>query len=84
MCIFAMESIILFNVVTNKEGMADAVLVRALEPIDGIEGMRIRRGNKTDNLTKGPGVLTQAMGIKSSMTGLDLLGDKVWCVLWQS
>ncbi len=68
----------LFNVVTNIEGMADAVLVRALEPIDGIEAMQNRRGNKTDNLTKGPGVLSQAMGIRSSMTGLDLLGDKIW------
>ncbi len=68
----------LFNVVTNKAGMADAVLVRALEPIDGVEAMQKRRGNKTDNLTKGPGVLTQAMGIESSMTGLDLLGDKIW------
>lgn len=68
----------LFNVVTNKREMADAVLVRALEPVDGIEAMGRRRGNKTDNLTKGPGVLTQAMGIESSMTGLDLLGDEIW------
>jgi len=67
----------LFNVVTNFEGMADAVLVRALEPISGIQGMQARRRN-SDNLTKGPGVLTKAMGIESSMTGLDLLGDDVW------
>ncbi len=67
----------LFNVVTNNEGLADAVLVRALEPIDGVEEMKLRRENRA-NLTTGPGVLTQAMGIKSSMTGLDLLGDSIW------
>ncbi|MEP5613966.1 MAG: DNA-3-methyladenine glycosylase [Cyclobacteriaceae bacterium] len=67
----------LFNVVTNVEEMADAVLVRALEPISGISEMELRRKG-SDNLTKGPGVLTQAMGIKSSTTGLDLLGDSIW------
>lgn len=67
----------LFNVVTNFEEMADAVLVRALEPISGMMEMKLRRKN-SDNLTKGPGVLTQAMGIGTGMTGLDLLGDRVW------
>ncbi len=67
----------LMNVVTNKEGQADAVLIRALEPLTGLEEMNIRRnGNK--KLASGPGTLCQAMGIKTSMTGEDLLGEKVW------
>lgn len=68
----------MFNVVTNIEGMADAVLIRAIEPVDGLDEMKRRRGNHTGNLTSGPGVLTLAMGIKSEMTGIDLLGDKIY------
>ncbi len=70
----------LFNVVTNVEGMADAVLIRALEPLDGLDEMMLRRkmNNAGKRLTSGPGVLTQAMGIRTEHYGLSLLGDRIW------
>ena len=63
-----------FNAVTREEGLPSAVLVRALEPIDGIELMRRRRPQaKTDrDLTNGPGKLCQALGITGENNGLDL------------
>ena len=70
----------LFNVVTNSEGAADAVLVRALEPVIGVEEMHLRRGTAAfERLTKGPGVLSQAMGITvKELNGSSLIGDEVW------
>lgn len=55
----------LFNVVTEPEGSCGAVLVRAVEPVDGIERMRALRsdGLSDRNLTNGPGKLTQALDI---------------------
>jgi DNA-3-methyladenine glycosylase len=68
-----------FNVVTNVSDTQHAILVRALEPIEGIETMRIRRHSHTDrNLTSGPGKLCLAMGIDRQLDGADLLGDRVW------
>ena len=68
----------LFNVVTNTEGMADAVLIRALEPIEGTNVMRERRKHTKAKLSSGPGTLSQAMGISVKMTGADLLSDQIW------
>lgn len=64
-----------FNAVTRAEGMPSAVLVRALEPLEGIELMRERRGPRINdvNLTNGPGKLCAALGIDGSMNGLSLL-----------
>lgn len=69
-----------FNVVTHTIDEPHVVLIRALEPVDGIEIMRARRGkNMPDkNLTSGPGKLTIAMGIDRSFNGADLLGDRIW------
>ncbi|MBX4212158.1 DNA-3-methyladenine glycosylase [Candidatus Pacearchaeota archaeon] len=60
------------NVVTQKPGVGEAVLIRALEPIEGIEIMRKRR-NKDDvkDLTNGPGKLVSALAIDKSCNGLD-------------
>ncbi|NQZ76180.1 MAG: DNA-3-methyladenine glycosylase [Ekhidna sp.] len=69
----------LFNVVTNREGLADAVLIRAIEPLDGLDAMKERRKFTKAKLTSGPGTLTQAMGINVRMTGYDLLSDEL-CV----
>jgi len=68
-----------FCIVTQKVGMPEVVLIRALEPIAGLELMAKRRGfsNLTDykELTNGPSKLCQAMGINKSLYGIDLCGD---------
>jgi DNA-3-methyladenine glycosylase len=54
----------LLNAVCEDEGVGAAVLIRALEPVDGVELMRARRGlERTHELCSGPGKLTQALGI---------------------
>jgi DNA-3-methyladenine glycosylase len=70
----------LFNIVTNEEGLADAVLIRAIEPTEGQEEMQLRRGlARADyRLTAGPGMLSQAMGISRQHWGEDLQGNKMW------
>ena len=70
----------LFNVVTNKKNIPHAILIRALEPLEGIDEMIKRRGKeKLDyTLTKGPGSLSQALGIHTSHSGHSLASDKIW------
>lgn len=62
------------NVVTDAEGTAGAVLLRALEPVEGLGLMRANRSVEGDDrlLTSGPGRLTQAMRIDASQNGVDL------------
>jgi DNA-3-methyladenine glycosylase len=68
-----------FNVVTNVSNAPHAVLIRALEPVEGIETMRRRRHGQPDhNLTNGPGKLCIALGIDRKLDAADLLGSKVW------
>jgi DNA-3-methyladenine glycosylase len=68
-----------FNVVTNARDAPHAVLIRAVEPVEGIELMRKRRHGQSDhNLTNGPGKLCIAMGIDRKLDAADLLGDSVW------
>jgi len=68
-----------FNVVTGAEGSPHAVLVRALEPAEGLELMRLRRPVKDDRaLTSGPGKLCRALGIDRSFDGADLTGGRLW------
>lgn len=68
-----------FNVVSGIEDVPHAILVRGLEPVEGIELMRARRHTHPDhNLTNGPGKLCIAMGIDRQLNGADLLGDRVW------
>jgi DNA-3-methyladenine glycosylase len=63
----------LLNVVTSSEGLGEAVLIRALEPIEGLDMMRRRRRRDRDiDLTSGPGKLAQALGIDLSFNGSDL------------
>ncbi|MGI6308380.1 MAG: DNA-3-methyladenine glycosylase [Dethiobacteria bacterium] len=63
-----------FNVVTGREGQGEAVLIRALEPLEGLALMQKRRGpdKKLRNLTNGPGKLCQAMGITGEHNGVSL------------
>ncbi len=69
----------MFNVVTHSEGEPHAILVRALEPTEGLDLMRKRR--KTDKLTalcSGPGKLGMAMGFHTTQSGTSLLGNRIW------
>ena len=68
------------NIVTGSEGDGQAVLVRALQPLDGLDVMRARRGSVPDrSLTDGPGKLTQALGLDLSDNGriADVFDDGV-------
>src|SRR5919112_5925792 len=61
------------NLVCQRTGLASAVLLRALEPIDGLEIMRRRRGMMPDRqLCSGPGKLCQALGIDRSLDGMPM------------
>jgi DNA-3-methyladenine glycosylase len=63
----------LLNAVAEEDGIGAAVLIRALEPVDGIAVMRERRGVARDEeLCNGPGKLTQALGIGLSLNGTSL------------
>jgi DNA-3-methyladenine glycosylase len=63
----------LLNFVTEPEGTASAVLIRALEPTEGIDLMRDRRGQeRIETLCSGPGKLAEALGIDLSLNGADL------------
>ena len=70
----------LFNVVTNTTGTPHAVLIRAGSAFEGEELMHQRRdkphGDKS--LLKGPGSLSQALGITTELTGTNLLGSQIW------
>jgi DNA-3-methyladenine glycosylase len=66
------------NAVTEREGYPAAVLIRALEPLAGLETMRRRRGTRDDRqLCSGPARLCQALGITGSMNGLPLDGTRL-------
>ena len=65
--------------VNAKTGKLGAVLIRALEPLEGIEIMKNNRGiSDVKNLTNGPGKLTQAFGIDRRHNGLDLTRDELF------
>src|SRR5882762_4146690 len=69
----------MFNVVTNKTGKADAILIRALEPVSGIEIMQDRMGvNSSKRITSGPGKLTRALGIDRKLNGEELKKNIIW------
>lgn len=73
------------NVVTGKKGQGTAVLIRAVEPLSGIDEMirnRFRRKLKSEkeifNLTSGPGKTCQAFGINRTYSGTDLTGNQIF------
>lgn len=72
------------NVVTQKKDMPQAVLIRAVEPVEGLELMIRRRKidiskkSKLKNLTNGPSKLCQAMDIDTSLNGIDLCGYELF------
>jgi DNA-3-methyladenine glycosylase len=68
----------LLNFVAEPDGDAAAVLIRALEPLRGIDLMRERRGvEREDDLCSGPGKLTQALGIGLELNGVSLLAGPI-------
>jgi len=70
----------MFNVVTNKKDIPHAILIRALEPVHGIDIMlqRTKKKKADFTLTRGPGNLTKALGIFTHHTGMALLGEKLF------
>jgi DNA-3-methyladenine glycosylase len=70
----------LFNVVTNDKDIPHAILIRALEPLKGINKMLQRTGKKTEDysLTKGPGNVSKALGIQTKHTGINLLSKELY------
>jgi DNA-3-methyladenine glycosylase len=74
-----------FNVVTGPADHPHAVLIRGVEPVEGIEVMRERRGEMKDrNLTSGPGKLCIALAIDRSLNSADLTGGRIWLEDYQS
>lgn len=68
----------LFNVVTNGSGKAEAVLLRALQPVEGFEWMTHRMNTSSiKRITSGPGKLTKAMGIDRTFNGKDLITSEI-------
>ena len=71
----------LFNIVTGEQGNAEVILIRALEPVDGVEYMKLLR-NQSDikNLCSGPGKLTKALSISKANNENSLFGvdSKLW------
>ena len=68
-----------FNVTANFTGKPEAVLIRALEPLDGVDLMMTRRKTHSKiNLCNGPGKLCSAMGITRENYGEDLCGEKLF------
>src|SRR5258708_1592454 len=70
----------LFNVVTNSKDVPHAILIRALEPIEGVEEMLLRTGKKKPDhsLTKGPGNVSKALGVFTKHTGASLVDNKIF------
>lgn len=78
----------MINVVSEGEGVAAAVLIRALQPVAGLELMRNRRNlaslkglNHDRNLTNGPGKLCKALGVDGSLNGTDLQSNHLFIAI---
>ncbi|WP_316784401.1 DNA-3-methyladenine glycosylase [Pedobacter frigiditerrae] len=70
----------LFNVVTNTKNNPHAVLIRGIEPTEGLSTMLDRRNMQSiaPRITAGPGALAKALGIDKNLNAKDLLGDEIW------
>ena len=73
------------NIVTGFEDKGTAVLIRAVEPLKGLDvmikkrfGRKLKNDNEITNLTSGPGKVCKALGINKNHSGLDLSGDKIF------
>jgi DNA-3-methyladenine glycosylase len=70
----------MFNVVTSVEGQPHAILIRAIQPTEGIEEMLFRRSMAVlkPNITQGPGSVARALGISRAINAISLQGDTLW------
>jgi DNA-3-methyladenine glycosylase len=70
----------MFNIVTSTEGHAQAILIRAIQPTDGIEAMLYRRNmlELKPNITRGPGSVAKALGISRAINAISLQSDTLW------
>ncbi len=70
----------LFNVVANQAGIPHAILIRGIEPVEGIEVMlqRMKKVSFDSSVGKGPGNVSRALGIYTKHTGYPLTGDEVF------
>ena len=70
----------MLNIVTSVEGQPHAILIRAIEPITGIDIMLARRNMLTlkPNITAGPGSVAKALGIDHKLNGISLQSDTLW------
>ena len=72
----------MLNIVTGADGISHAALIRAIEPVEGLDVMRIRRGifDQDRRLCQGPGALAKALGLTKLHNGADLQGNTIWLV----
>ncbi len=70
----------MFNVVTSVEGQPHAVLIRAINPTEGLDIMQFRRNMSVvkPNITSGPGSVAKALGISRQVNGISLQSDTLW------
>ena len=70
----------MFNIVTSTEGHAQAILIRAVHPTEGIEAMQVRRNMMTlkPTITAGPGSVAKALGISRNINAISLQSDTLW------
>lgn len=75
---YVMHTHCLFNIVSNDIDVPEAVLIRAVEPVEGVELMKARRGKQGVLLTNGPGKLTKAMGITMAAYGRSITESPIY------
>jgi DNA-3-methyladenine glycosylase len=70
----------MFNIVTNVEGNPNAILIRAIQPTEGLEAMQVRRNMPVVKpiITMGPGSVAKALGISRAINAYSLQGDTIW------
>jgi DNA-3-methyladenine glycosylase len=70
----------MFNIVTSVEGNPQAILIRAIQPTDGLEIMQLRRNMDVvkPSITSGPGSVAKALGISRNINGISLQSDTLW------
>lgn len=70
----------MFNIVTSAEGQPHAILIRAIQPTEGIEAMLYRRNMVAlkPNITQGPGSVAKALGISRAINAISLQSDTLW------